>query len=474
MKVKRLLCLGMAATLLCSNLPQITVHAQESDDLQQEKEYASETDEIISGKCGDNVYYEFDPSTGMMRIYGEGAMYDFNRFDGHPWYREEYAADIKKVRIEEGVTGVGTDAFACFKNRYGEYDKYGCKNLTSVEIADTVTNIGARAFYCCPIKSIRFPDSLETIGNGAFAKSSLTEINWGNSLKSIDIGAFASIEIEELVLPQNLESIGNECFAYCKHLKKVIIPNNYKMRGYVFSYCQALKDVEIGSNCKIGGYAFQGCDKLENVEIGFNCEVGGYAFNKCTSLSDRKSGAVYKVVSAKTKGGAVEYIKPLNRKAAKVSIPSAAKTNGVSYKVTGIAANALKNNRNITKAKIGNNVVSIGKNSFSGCSKLKTLTIGSNVALIGDNAFLNCTSLKAVTIPAKVKKIGKQAFYGCKRLKTIKIGAKKLSDKNVGSKAFAKADPKAVVKVPASCLKSYKKLLQKRGLNGKKQRFQKI
>lgn len=109
---------------MCSNLPQMEVHAQSNtkaeDYMEQNVEYAAETNEIISGKCGDNVYYEFDPSTETMRIYGEGAMYDYNRYIEHPWFREEYAADIKKVRIEEGVTSVGKEAFYCFKNRYGE------------------------------------------------------------------------------------------------------------------------------------------------------------------------------------------------------------------------------------------------------------------------------------------------------------------------------------------------------------------
>ena len=194
---------------------------------------------------------------------------------------------------------------------------------------------------------------------------------------------------------------------------------------------------------------------------------------KGQKLTDNKSGAVYKIISVKSKVGTVEYTKPLNNKTTNISIPSKIKIDGISYKVTSIATNAFKNNKKITKVKIGRNVTFIGKNAFSGCSKLKNLTIGNNVVSIGDNAFLNCTSLKTVTIPAKVTKIGKQAFCGCKRLKTIKLNTKKLVSKNVGNKVFAKIDPKAVVKVPASCLKSYKKLLQKKGINGKKQKIKK-
>ena len=171
---------------------------------------------------------------------------------------------------------------------------------------------------------------------------------------------------------------------------------------------------------------------------------------KDQKLTDSKTGAVYMVTSVETKGGTVEYVKSLRNGSSNISVPSTVEIDGISYEVTSIAANAFKNNKKLTKVKIGADIVSIG-----------------------NNAFYQCTSLKTVTIPAKVKNIGKQAFYGCKKLKTIKIKTKKLTSKNVGKKAFAKIHPKATAKAPSSCLISYKKLLQKKGLNGKKQKIKK-
>ena len=83
---------------------------------------------------------------------------------------------------------------------------------------------------------------------------------------------------------------------------------------------------------------------------------------------------------------------------------------------------------------------------------------------IGTNAFSKCTGLTKLTIPAKVTKIGKQAFSGCGKLRTIVIKSTKLTAKNIGSKAFAKVNKKATIKVPKKCLKAYKKLLRKKGL----------
>ncbi|HCT92164.1 MAG TPA: cell surface protein, partial [Lachnospiraceae bacterium] len=121
--------------------------------------------------------------------------------------------------------------------------------------------------------------------------------------------------------------------------------------------------------------------------------------------------------------------------------------------------------------KMGSKVAAIGDKAFSGCKKLSSLAIGKNVSTIGKSAFQNCTALKKITIPAKVEKIGTSAFSGCKKLTGITIKSQKLTEKNVGSKAFAKAGSsnykKMKVTVPAKKYAAYKKLLKKKGLSVK-------
>ena len=119
------------------------------------------------------------------------------------------------------------------------------------------------------------------------------------------------------------------------------------------------------------------------------------------------------------------YIAPKNTKVKKVVIPDVITVNGVKGKV-----------------------IAIGENAFKDCKKLTSVTIGKNVITIGKNAFADCSKLKSITI------------------KTTKLTAK-----SVKAKAFAKINAKARIKVPKSKLKEYKKLLAKKGLNGKKQRI---
>ncbi|SDB31475.1 hypothetical protein SAMN02910317_01575 [Ruminococcaceae bacterium FB2012] len=42
-------------------------------------------DDIISGKCGENVTYSFDPFTGTLTISGSGEMENYEVNDTAPW-----------------------------------------------------------------------------------------------------------------------------------------------------------------------------------------------------------------------------------------------------------------------------------------------------------------------------------------------------------------------------------------------------
>lgn len=138
-----------------------------------------------------------------------------------------------------------------------------------------------------------------------------------------------------------------------------------------------------------------------------------------TILKDVRTNGRYVVTSRKNK--TVKYLGLIKKNVKTASISSKVKIGGVTYKVTSVAANALKNNR-----------------------KVKKVTIGRNI-----------------------KKIGKRAFYGCKNLKSITIKSTMLRAKTVGNKVFWGINNKAVIKVPKEKLKAYKKLLKSCGFKGK-------
>ena len=181
------------------------------------------------------------------------------------------------------------------------------------------------------------------------------------------------------------------------------------------------------------------------------------------TIKDKSTNGVYKVLQD---GVSVEFTKPVYKKAS-VRIPDTIKVNGITCKVTGISANAFKNNMSLKSVTIGRNVTVIGTNAFYGCEELSKVSGGNGIVKIDHRAFANCISLSKITIPGSVRSVGKQAFCNCKKLRSITIKTSTLSGKTVGSKAFAGTYIKPTVKVPEKQMKAYKKLLKARGMSSK-------
>ncbi len=227
-------------------------------------------------------------------------------------------------------------------------------------------------------------------------------------------------------------------------------------KGVVKYTCEVCKYVENeyldAQEWENGGWAD---DEEEVMEVGDEFE-------------DPDTKAEYEIASGNNE---VIYLCPDKKSYSKITIPNMVEFDGVHYKVTEIAPNAFKGNKKLKTVKIGSNIKTIGARAFYGCTKLTKVTMGSNVTTIGNSAFQNCTSLKTFTIPAKVSKIGSKAFYGCKKLTKMTIKTTKLTEKKVGKNAFKNMGSsnykKTTVKVPKKKLKTYKKMLQKRGLSKK-------
>lgn len=77
--------------------------------------------------------------------------------------------------------------------------------------------------------------------------------------------------------------------------------------------------------------------------------------------------------------------------------------------------------RNLTTAKMPDNLEKIGNNTFKDCSSLEDIRISPTVTSIGEYAFSGCSSLTDIQIPDNVTDIGKYAFYGCSSLKGINV-----------------------------------------------------
>ncbi|OHT11345.1 hypothetical protein TRFO_19223 [Tritrichomonas foetus] len=72
-------------------------------------------------------------------------------------------------------------------------------------------------------------------------------------------------------------------------------------------------------------------------------------------------------------------------------------------------------------AVIGEGIILIGAQAFTGCSNLHTVTFPSTLEIIKNSAFILCTSLVSVVIPEGVTTIENSAFRACTALVSISL-----------------------------------------------------
>lgn len=138
-----------------------------------------------AGEWGESVNWSLED--GVLTISGVGAMPSGTDYGQTPW--NEQKEMIKKVVVEDTVTSVGAYAF------------WDCGNLTEVSLGKGVTYIGKAAFvYCEHLPAITLPEGVETIADWVFAQNSA---------------------LTSIVLPSSLTYIGETAFFGCESLTDV-------------------------------------------------------------------------------------------------------------------------------------------------------------------------------------------------------------------------------------------------------------
>ena len=172
-------------------------------------------DETVSyeGSCGNGVRYVFDKNTGVLTISGTGAMTDFYAATPAPW--SSYAADVRTVKLEEGVTTLGNLALK------------GCVKLESLSLPTTLTEIGTGNL---PTESPMWQSAAagEIRVDGwlvSYKGTTPQDLRLGDGIRGMANGVFAWDSVKTAVLPGSLLYVGKDTFLSCDALTDVTILN---------------------------------------------------------------------------------------------------------------------------------------------------------------------------------------------------------------------------------------------------------
>lgn len=206
-----------------------------------------------SGTCGNNVNWTLE--NGTLTISGSGNMNDYGEFSPAPW--DNHADQISTVRVENGVTSVGSFAF------------FRLDKVTKVTLADSVTEIGGWAFYGC---------------------SALEILDLGGFMQTISDSAFElCYSLRTVRLPEGLKTLGDQAFYRCESLVSITIPSSVTTMGTeVFTYCKSLQNAVILADIpELPRWTFYGCTMLSGVTMTPKItSVDEGAFEKCDNLPD--------------------------------------------------------------------------------------------------------------------------------------------------------------------------------------------
>ena len=367
----------------------------------------------------DSMTYDWDDATQTLIVSGKGKVVG-NYDTSYPL--SVYKNKARKIILQDGITEIGTQAFADFSNltevdfpstlkKIGKAAFYKCSELTNVDLPKSLTVLSAAAFADCrSLTDLTLPEKLQQIGDYAFQDCTLTQMTFPASVKDVSSLAFYGCsglqgfqvaagntkysasegvlfdakkttivlypmgrQAESYQIPDSVKIIGENAFNNV-NVSEILIPKTVSVINDGAFAGAKIKTLNLpGSVTSLGLYLCEDCTELQSVTIGKGIKSISYRmFYNCSSLTEVSLGSTLNTLDSL----AFAYCTSLQQ----ITIPD--------------------------------NVTQILNGCFGECSALEKVTFPKKLKEITFQAFLNCGKLTSVTFPSALEKINKVAFYG--------------------------------------------------------------
>ena len=428
-----------------------------------------------SGKCGENLTWQYDEITKTLTISGTGDMYSYTMTAGTgvtarmlaPWRADESIKNnLEKVVIEDGITAIGSYAF------------YGCLNLKEVVLPESVTEIRSNAFYDCTmlktinidkitklwsnvftgcdsLESVTLAEGLAYVSSGTFSDcKGLKSLTISSSVTSFEEGFYGCTSLESIVAADgNTVYSSQDGVLYSKDITTLIkFPLNKSITGFTIpdtvtevegnAFYGHQKEGEYDKNgLLIVGEWIVGTKDIvcENYEIKVDDSVthiadGIFAIENLKSISVPKS--ITSIGIGAFSGDSLTSISVNEENTAYSSergiLYNKDKTELIQYPigktdeeiiladtVKKIGSRAFSYNKHLKKAELPG-VEELGDFALA-YTDVENVTLSPSLKKIGSWAFAWCEKLEKADLPEGVEYIGSQSFNQCKALKSIHI-----------------------------------------------------
>ena len=374
-------------------------------------------------------------TNGTLVIYGSGSTGDFP--DTYPTYCQ-YDDSITAIRLEEGVTEVGSFAF------------FDLANVKKLQLPNSLKYIGTAAFMRCgQLETVHIGGGLVDMDVNPFCSlptlKSFT-VEPGNSCYSAIDGVLFQDNGQTLVaypdgregssytVPAGTLTIGDGAFYENTGLTQVILPEGLvSIESYAFDMA-ALEAVTLPASLgQIKLYAFAGCDALDTVTF-----LGGAPAIHEDAFASTAADVYYPAGQGSwTQDKLVDYGGDLNWIPMTLDIASGV-TGQVSWRITadgtmifsgqGATGDYAETDApwtgyesRITAIVVEEGVTALGEYCCYQMANATSVQLPETLTFLGRNAFHGCSGLESITLPASLEDFGGFMFSHCTGLKEILV-----------------------------------------------------